>query len=163
MKKFLICLAIVGAVSGFVGPATAGNTATQTVTYQVAAINEAAISGDPESLIISTATAGSEPDEVSDATTTYAVTTNGNNKKITGRIDSNMPEGTTLKINLTAPEGATSQGDQVLSTMDTDLVTGISKKKGSSLTITYTFSATVEAGVVASDSKTVTLTITSGA
>lgn len=161
MKKLLTCLVVLGMVFGLTSLATAGNTATQTVTYEVAAINEASVSGNPGALTVDTATAGSEPDDVSNALTTYAITTNGTNKKITGSIDTAMPTGTTLKINLVAPEGATSAGDVTLSTTAADLVTGITKKKGSSLGITYKLSATVAAGEVASATKTVTLTITS--
>ncbi|MCK4245911.1 hypothetical protein KAX14_01595, partial [Candidatus Bipolaricaulota bacterium] len=47
-------------------------TDTQTITYEVAAINELTVSGSPEPLIINTATAGSEPTSVTDASTTYA-------------------------------------------------------------------------------------------
>lgn len=162
MKKLLICLVTLGIVFGVMGLAIAGSTATQTVTYQVAAINEASVSGDPEALTVSTATAGSEPNDATDSSTSYAITTNGTNKKITGSINTDMPTGTTLKINLAAPTGGTSLGDVALSTAAADLVTGISKKKGSSLAITYKFSATVEAGEITSATKTVTLTISSG-
>ncbi len=135
---------------------------TQTVTYEVQAINEIAVSGDPGALIVSTATAGSEPDEVTDATTTYDITTNGTGKKITGAIDTAMPANTTLKINLAAPTGGTSAGDVALTVVAADLVTGITTLAETAKTITYKFSATVAAGVVASASKTVTLTIADG-
>lgn len=160
MKRLFICLVTVAAVFGVVGLAIAGNTTTQTVTYQVAAINEISVSGNPGALVVNTATAGSEPDPASDATTTYAITTNEESKKITGKIDTAMPNGTTLKIKLTAPTGASST-EQALSINDADLVTGITKKAESGLTITYTFSATVAAGVVDQASKTVTLAIAS--
>ena len=50
-----------------------------------------------------------------------------------------------------------------LSTTVEDLVTGISAVAESGLTITYTLSATIAAGVVAQAQKTVTLTLTDGA
>jgi hypothetical protein len=144
------------------GAAFAANTDTQTVTFEVQAIDEISVSGDPGALIISTATPGSEPDDATDNTTTYAVTTNGTNKKITGAIDSNMPSNTTLEVNLGAPTGGSSSGDVSLSTTAADLVTGITQKAESGLSITYTLSATVTAGIVASDTRTVTLTLTAG-
>ncbi len=143
--------------------AFAGNTAQQTVTFEVQAIDEISVSGNPAALIVSTATAGSEPDAVTDNATTYSVTTNGTNKKITGVLDSAMPANTTLQVNLTAPTGGSSAGSVTLSASAADLVTGITQRAESGLTITYTLSATVSAGIVASDSRTVTLTLTAGA
>jgi hypothetical protein len=151
------CLVMIAAAAAF-----AGNTATQTVTFEVQAIDEVSASGDPGALTVSTATAGSEPDAATDNSTTYAVTTNGTNKKITGGIDSNMPSNTTLEVNLAAPTGGASAGDVTLSTTAADLVTGITQKAETDLTITYTLSATVAAGIVASDTRTVTLTLTAG-
>ena len=153
---FVSCLALA------CGSAFAGNTATQTVTFEVQAIDEISASGDPGALTISTATAGSQPTDATDNSTTYAVTTNGANKKITGEIDSNMPANTTLQVNLAAPTGGSSAGDVSLSTTAADVVTGVTGVAESGLGITYTLSATIAAGVVASDTRTVTLTLTDG-
>ena len=155
-----VCLCLVLLTSSL---AYAGNTAQQTVTFEVQAIDEISVSGNPAALIVSTATAGSEPDAVTNNATTYAVTTNGTNKKITGDLDVAMPANTTLQVNLTAPTGGSSAGAVTLSASAADLVTGITQKAESGLTITYTLSATVSAGIVASDSRTVTLTLTAGA
>jgi hypothetical protein len=162
MKTRLIIAAAMALVLGLSSLALAGSTATQSVTYEVQAINEISVSGDPGSLIINTATAGSEPNDATDNSTTYAITTNGSNKKITGEIDTAMPTDVTLKVNLQAPTGGTSAGAVTLTSTAADLVTGISTVAQSGLTITYTLSATVDAGVVASASKTVTLTIIDG-
>jgi hypothetical protein len=151
------CLVMIAAAAAF-----AGNTATQTVTFEVQAIDEVSASGNPGALTVSTATAGSEPDDATDISTTYAVTTNGTNKKITGGIDSNMPGNTTLQVGLAAPSGGASAGNVTLSTTAADLVTGITQSAETGLTITYTLSATVAAGIVASDTRTVTLTLTAG-
>lgn len=142
--------------------ALAGTTATQSVTYQVTAINEISASGNPSALIVNSATAGSQPDAATDATTTFAVTTNSSNKKITGKIDTAMPANTLLKATLTAPTGATSAGQVTLTASDQDLVTGISLLAESGKTISYEFSATLSAGIVSSASKTVTLTLADG-
>ncbi|KPL02432.1 MAG: hypothetical protein AMJ90_05855 [candidate division Zixibacteria bacterium SM23_73_2] len=141
----------------------AANTANQTVTFEVTAINEVSVSGDPGDLEVNTATAGSEPTADTDATTTWALTTNQSTKKMTGSIDEAMPANVTLQVNLTAPTaGGSSQGDVTLTTSDADLVTSIATVAESGLTITYTLSATVDAGVVAQDTRTVTLTLTDG-
>ena len=133
------------------------------MTYEVQAINEIGVSGNPGALIINAATAGSAPDAVTDATTTWAVTTNEETKKITAAINTAMPSGLTLTVNLGAPTGATSAGAVTLGTTAADVVTSISTLNESSLGITYQLSATSAAGVVASANKTVTFTIADGA
>jgi hypothetical protein len=163
MKKPIIMLAISMMLLVTVLPAIAGSTAAQTVTYQVSAINEISVSGNPGAMNVSTATAGSSPDEVTDATTTYAITTNGSSKKITAVINTAMPANVTLKINMTAPTGGTSAGDVILTNVAADAVTDISTLAESGKSITYKLSATPAAGVVPSASKTVTLTVADGA
>lgn len=138
----------------------ADNSATQDVDYQVQAINEITVSGTP-SLTISTATAGSQPDDAT-GNATYDITTNESNKKITAAINTDMPANTTLKVNMAAPTGATGGGTLELSTTAVDAVTGISTVAESGLGITYTLSATVAAGVLSSATKTVTFTILAG-
>mgnify|MGYP007089160183 CR=1 FL=1 len=139
------------------------DTATQIVTMSTSAINELAISGSAPTLSISTAVAGAAPTSSASSSITYAITTNETSKKITGAINTNMPSGTTLSINLAAPSGASSLGNTSLSTTVADLVTGISTLNESGLSIDYTFAATAAAGVIASFTKTVTLTIVDGA
>jgi hypothetical protein len=163
MKK-LMFWSFVFAVSffSFEGAALSASIANQTVTFQVVAINELSVNGNPGALIVNTAASGSEPTSATDSTTTYNVTTNGTNKKITGSIDTNMPANTSLKINLTAPAEATSAGAVILTTSPVDLITGITQKAENGRGITYTFTANVAAGIIASDTRTVTLTLTDG-
>jgi len=85
--------------------AFAANTATQTVTYAVSAINEISVSGNPAAMTVNAATPGSAPTTVTDSSTTWAVTTNESTKKITAAINTDMPTGLTLTANLTAPTG----------------------------------------------------------
>ena len=61
---------------------------------------------------------------------------------------------------LAAPTGGTSAGDVQLKTTAADLVTGISTLAESNHTITYKFYAGIAAGIVASTTRTVTLTLT---
>ena len=154
-KKIVALALMIGASS-----AASAQTATQTVTFQVDAINQIAFSGSP-SLVINTATAGSAPTAAT-AAATWAVTTNQSGAKITASIASNMPAGLTLSASLAAPTGGSSAGAQSLSTTAVDLVTGITKLAEGSLGVTYSLSATPAAGVVSSTTRTVTYTITGG-
>lgn len=153
-KRILATLALLAAST-----ATA-QTSTQTVNFQVDAINQIAFSGSP-SLVINTATAGNDPTAAT-ANATWAVTTNQTGAKITASIGSNMPSGLTLAVNLTAPAGGTSAGSQSLSTTAVDVVTGITQLAQSAIALQYSLSATPAAGVVSSTSRTVTYTITGG-
>lgn len=135
-------------------------TSNQNVTFQVNAVNQIAVAGSP-SLTVNTATAGSAPTAAT-ASATWAVTTNQSNAKITASLDSDMPGGLTLSVNMGAPAGASSAGATALSSASVDLVTGITKLAEGALSIGYSLSATTAAGVVSSTSRTVTYTITGG-
>jgi hypothetical protein len=136
-------------------------TATQTVTFQVDAINQVAVTGTP-TLDINAAVAGGAPTTVTSSGNTWAVTTNQTTAKITASIASNMPAGLTLSATLGAPAGATSAGIKSLSTVAVDIVTGITKLNASGLSLTYQLDATSAAGVVTSATRVVTYTITGG-
>jgi hypothetical protein len=137
-------------------------TAAQTVTYQVTAINQISITGAPPSLIVNAAVAGSPPTTASSSGITWAVTTNQTGAKINASIPSNMPAGLTLSANLGAPGGATSTGTNALTTTAVDLVTGITKLNATGLALTYSLDATAAAGVVASGTRLVTFTVYGG-
>lgn len=160
MRANRIALAAGVLVMLTLGSALAANTDNQTVTLQVTAINEIAVSGDPGALIVNTATAGAEPDTATDNSTDYDITTNESNKRITGVLDAAVPANTELYVFLVAPTGATSAGDVQLTTSAADLVTGITTLAETNRTITYKYYASVAAGVVASTTRTVTLTLT---
>ena len=142
-------------------PLAHAQTATQTVTFAVNAINQIAFLGAP-SLTITTAVAGSAPTSVTDATASWAVTTNQTGAKITASIASNMPAGLTLSANLSAPTGGASASFQSLSTVAVDMVTGITKLAQGALGVSYKLDATAAAGVVTSATRVVTYTITGG-
>ncbi len=162
MKKSILNLTVLTLVSAaFAGQAFANATATQTVSYEVAGIDEITVAGSP-SLVVNSAVAGSAP-TIATAAGTYAITTNQDGRKITAQINSNMPANVTLSLNATAPSFATSSPVAELSTTPQDLVTGISKRSESGLSLGYSLSATAAAGVVPAGNKTVTLTITAGA
>ncbi len=121
------------------------------------------VSGNPGLLRISAAVAGSQPTAVTNATTTYTVTTPGGGGNptflVTMRLNANTPAGVTLTATLAAPSGATSAGAVALDVTARNVVTGIRKNSTSTQSITYTLSATAAAGVVAYSSRTVTLTV----
>jgi hypothetical protein len=153
--------AVAIALVAFAAASAEAQTATQTVTFQVNAVNQIAFTGAP-SLTITTAVAGSAPTSVTDASASWAVTTNQSTAKITASIPAAMPTGLTLSSSLTAPAGATSAGYLALSATAVDLVTGITKLAQGSLGVSYKLDATAAAGVVASATKVVTYTITGG-
>lgn len=136
-------------------------TASQAITFSISAINQIAFAGSP-TLVVTTAAAGAAPSSVTNATATWAVTTNQTGAKITARIPTVMPAGVTLSSNLAAPTGATSAGFMALTTVSIDLVTGITKVAQNAMAVTYRLDATAAAGVVTSQSRTVTYTITGG-
>lgn len=119
------------------------------------------ISANPPAMTISAAVAGSDPTPVTNATTTYTTKTNNalNKLKITGRLTAIMPAGMSLAINLTPVASGVSNGSVVLSTVAQDLMGPITNTANQTKTITYTLSATAAAGVVASTTRTVTLTL----
>ena len=156
-RRTAVALALVA----FSAVSASAQTANQTVTFQVNAINQIAFVGAP-SLTITTAVAGSAPTSVTDATATWAVTTNQTGAKITANIPAAMPAGLTLSSSLVAPTGGTSAGYLALGTVAVDLVTGITKLAQGSLGVSYKLDATAAAGVVASSTKVVTYTITGG-
>jgi hypothetical protein len=116
----------------------------------------------PGSLVINSATAGSPPTAASTATATYQVKVKANTtKRITAAINSAMPPGVTMTIQLAAPAGATSAGSVALGTTPQTVVSNVTNKVYSPiLAITYTVTATSAAGVIASSNRIVTLTVT---
>src|SRR5258708_2136730 len=135
--------------------------ATQTVTWQIDAVNQVAVTGTP-TLDILAAVAGNAPTSLRSSGNTWAVTTNQSTAKITASIGSVMPAGVTLSANLGAPAGATSVGLVALGTAAVDVVTGITKLNSSGLVLSYQLHATAAAGVISSTSPAVTYTITGG-
>lgn len=127
------------------------------VTYTINEISEIAITGAPHLDIIAPA-AGNQPAADTDATCTYALTINGANKKITGVINTDMHEDTTLSIELVAPSGH-AEAAALLSTVAAELTDAMSPIADASSGITYVLNATVDADPVIDEVRTVTLTV----
>ena len=152
---------ISGLLVAVAATSAAAQTATQTVTFQVDAINQIGVTGAP-TLDVATAVAGNAPTSATSAGNTWAVTCNQTGAKITASIGLAMPAGVTLSATLAAPAGATSAGIKALGTVAVDMVTAITKLNASGLGLTYQLDATAAAGVITSTTRVVTYTITGG-
>jgi hypothetical protein len=157
MNKHLYSFIFISLVILLQGSAHGAQVGTSAVTFTFQAIDEIAVTGSP-TLVINSAIAGQQPQPVINTSSTYSISTNGTNKRITAGINKQMPANTTLEIQLAAPGSGTSTGYKTLSTIATDVVNGISHIASSNRMITYRFSATTAAGVL-TDSCTVTLTL----
>ena len=118
------------------------------------------VSGSPAAMTITSAIAGSDPTSATNSATTYsAVVVLASH--ITAALNSNMPTGVTLTITLAVAAGATSSGPVVLDVTARNVATNVNLSQLNQ-TITYNLSALASAGVVASQSRTVTLTLVTG-
>ncbi len=120
------------------------------------------VSGNPSQAlqVNSVVSAGIAPKPDSDATTTYTVrTTSGSPKKITARITSAMPAGTTLTIRLAAVTGSVGVGTVTLGTTAQTVLNNITTTFSRTGAITYSLTATTAAGVVSSRSRFVVFTL----
>lgn len=149
------------AVTALAPGRASAQTASQTVHFQVNAVNQIAVSGNPTPLAITTATAGGALTSVTSTGTSYAITTNEANQKISASLDQALPAGVTLEVALAAPPGASSAGSVQLGTAGADVVTGISTTAAGALPITYRLNATPQVQLNAT-ARTVTFTIVSG-
>jgi hypothetical protein len=165
MRKILLGALVVLLAFGVNGVVFASDTVS--VSIDVDAINEIAITEANIPLVVDTATAGAQPDTDTDNTGAYSLTTNGAAQKITGVINTAMPDNVTLALVVSPVTGTgTDGGDSAnsgnpvsLSTSAADLVTGISHIYGTG-TIHYSLTATVLADVIGAPiSRTVTLTV----
>lgn len=161
VMRLAAAVAVAATVSVLAANDASAQSATQSVTYEVAAVDQISVTGSP-SLVVNSATAGSGLNSAT-ASGSYAITTNGTGRKITASLDTDMPAGLTLSASLAAPGGATSAGTVGLTSVAQDVVTGITELNESGLDITYTLDAELSAGVVQSANKTVTYTVTAGA
>ena len=116
-------------------------------------------SGAPAPLVINQATAGGNPISVSNSSTSYNIVNLKNGAKLVGSINANMPPHTTLTIAITAPSQATRPGPIALSTTAQTLTMNIPPCSYNALPITYTFSATIAAGVISTTQRIVTITL----
>ncbi|MFH1454026.1 MAG: hypothetical protein ABIH00_08645 [Armatimonadota bacterium] len=153
MKKLLIVLVAIAFLSTV---AYAASTDTQTVYYEIDAINELVMDAD-FTLTVNSAIAGSEP-MVTAWWKYYAITTNDTGKKITAAINANMPDNTELKVKLWSP-GSSTEGLKILTTTAQDMAGGIEAVVDSSVGYIVSLTATVAAGLPADSSRAITFTL----
>jgi hypothetical protein len=162
-KKIVLTLAA-AAVCFILGSGTASAqpvTDTAVVTYEVESITQLNLTGAANVKIVA-GTAGQGLPSVTDSTgVTYDITNNAGagSMKLIGSINTAMPANTVLSVNVTAPSGASSAGFVALTASDQDLVTGIDNVNEAGVAISFKLDATVAAGVIASATKTFTMTI----
>lgn len=143
------------------GRAVSAQRATQTVTFRVEAIDQIAVQGAP-ALTITNAVAGQVPASATASGSSWSVTTNQTNSRITASIGSEMPPGLTLSVDLGVPDGATSAGLKALGTTPVEVASHLSKVAAAGLPLSYQLDAVPTAGVVTTGSRVVVFTITSG-
>lgn len=119
------------------------------------------VTASPGAMTITSApAAGSQPSSRTDASTSYRVTSLfAPQKKITAQLNAPMPAGMTLTATYAAAGGGTSSGPVALDATARNMVINIGAALGGTGAITYVLSATVAAGVVPTQNRTVTLTI----
>jgi hypothetical protein len=150
----LLCLPIVAL-------AQTNSSVTQSVTVEVRAITQIAVTGSPGPLFVTDMGPGSDALTVSDNSTKYSMLTNLENMKIVASINGPMPQGTRLMVKLETSAGL-SNGfvDVSNASAPVDVVTGINKGSDRNQSITYAFAADPSVTQVNSDSRIVTLTLT---
>lgn len=119
------------------------------------------VSGSPQTMSVnSVVSAGMTPKPDTETTTSYTVrTTSGNRKKITARLFSAMPAGTSLTIQFSPVAGSVAVGTVTLSTIAQTVLTNISTTTARTGTITYALNATLAAGEVSTRSRFVIFTL----
>lgn len=138
--SLVIMLSIIMSICNIV---QAANFACQTVSFNVQAINEIATTGIPIIREIKTIMENSRPVKIIHVTSTYSITTNETNKKITGFLKTNLPQDIKLVIDLEAPSNATSIRNVTLTNIPSDLVIGVTRVAESGKIINYKLSVPV--------------------
>jgi hypothetical protein len=123
--------------------------------------------GTPASMIVTTAVAGSQPLPITVGGTTLRIVAKCGGQcfnHVTAELNTPMPANTTLSVALSAPPfPETTAGTVVLSTTPQSVINNLKQETGATVNITYVFTATAAAGVVPSQTRTVTFTLVSGA
>jgi len=166
MKRLMIGLVVMALCLGMTGIAMAEDSDSHSVTVTVNPINEIAIHGNygkDITLTISTATAGSPPDDATNDTCSLSWTTNApssQKKKITAQLDSDYSEGITLTVVVTINSGnGSSKGTITLSSTSHEVVTGICSENVTDNTLLYTASATTAVSPT-TETRSITYTLT---
>jgi hypothetical protein len=161
--RFSGALGFTGILASFavLAPSAArAQSATQLIRMEIRPISRLAVIG--TTTIAIPATKGRAQPSVTEATASYAITTNEDNRRITVAIDQPMPEGVTLKMRMDAPAGAQAEDEVVLTTDAQTAVTVISRLNQKDLGIGYSLVTASQAVVPASTTRTELVTLVSG-
>ncbi|MEP0545914.1 MAG: hypothetical protein ABJF88_03215 [Rhodothermales bacterium] len=154
---------VLGVLLGAVSVAATAQHATQGVTIIVEEVNNLSVAADV-SMALSSAPEHPAPEADAVATATYAFSTNGYGKKITGQLGAGFTADLALDVALAAPTASgSSTGSRTLDSANAvDLVTGISRVTQSGLGVNYSVSPTDDARSSSEQggSQTVTFTVT---
>ena len=110
-------------------------------------------------LAVTTAVAGSQPAPVIGNSSYAGTLVFTGQMRVVCSLNANMPVGTTLAVRLTAPSGGTSLGDVVIDVTPRDVVIAAVPVFFTNVTIKYTFTPTVLAGVLPVTTRTATFTL----
>lgn len=110
-------------------------------------------------LAVTTAVAGSQPVAVIGNSSYSGTVAFAGQMRIVCSLNANMPTGTTLAVRLTAPSGGTSLGDVIVDVTPRNLVIAMTPVFLTNVTIRYTFTPTVAAGVLPLTTRTATYTL----
>ena len=163
MTKSIVIIALVS-LSAFAFQTTFAQAyATQTLTLAVNAMYKISISSNTVALRIEGGTAGNPAlQSVSDNATTYNMLQNASASwKITANLNAALPQDFALSINLESSKGTSCGTVDISNTTPVNVVTGTANGADNNKRITYTFSALASAGMLASTTRVVTLTISS--
>ena len=133
-------------------PLAAQQTASQLVMFRVLPASHAAVAP--------VATPMSLQGDRAESRSSWSIATNQPDRKILASIDHPLPRGSSLIVSLAAPSGARSAGPVGLSTVATDVVTGIPVTTESGLPLRYVVNSTAASGREVADPQAVTVTYT---
>ena len=144
---------VVGVTLGApVCPLAAQQTAQQLVIFRILPASHAAVAPVPKPISLQ--------DDRAESRTSWSIATNQADRKILASLDRPLPRGSSLVVALTAPAGATSVGPVGLSTVATDVVTGIPVTAESGLPLRYVVNNTSAGSRDVADVDAVTVTYT---
>jgi len=137
-------------------------TATQTISLEIRPVALLEVSGDPQPMHIAAGQAGLNTlDVFEESSTSYRLTTNASNMKLSVAIDEPVPGGTRLYIEMAGTTGTSAGKVEISNALSpVDAVIGIDKSWGSDQSIVYTFEADADRQAMNAQSRTIILTLT---
>jgi hypothetical protein len=159
---YILPIVITLCFTGFASAQQGRASVQQTVTIEIRPITQIVVTGNPHSFLILDPPAGPNAyATVTDNNTSYSFLSNIDNMKIVTSIDSPMPPGTKLMVNLGSTQGK-SAGMVDISNAVTPVtaVSGLRRGSDRNQSINYTFAANASAGNIEMGSRIITLTVT---